>query len=488
MKRGLNLVLLALLAFWGTTPQALAQYGLTDSEIETILRNRVESARGVGIVAGIVDEKGSRVIAFGVPNKQSTQKLDGNSVFEIGSISKVFTTTLLADMVERGEIRLYDPVSKFLPASVYVPVRNGKEITLKDLATHSSGLPRMPGNFAPNSVLARHVFTCFCGFGKLVPELFERYSVNEMYEELSNYRLKRDIGSQFEYSNWGMALLGHALELRADTDYEMLMKTRIAQPLQMDHTAVVLTPEMKEHLASPHNSDGKPTQNWDMPKFAAAGGIRSTANDLIKFMQANLGLIPSPLSAAMQRAHQPAYQCCDKNPEVEMGLGWFFPQFNGKIIEHEGSTGGYKSLMMLDTDNHRGVVILANSSIFIWDIAHHLVDSQQYPLADNPKRRKAIPIDPAVLAPLAGDYQLRNEKVLSITHEGDKLFASFDGKKKIQIFPETPSRFFWRTSDAKDSFRIENVRATFVADGKGQVTHLVLHRGSDDHVPAAKIR
>jgi CubicO group peptidase (beta-lactamase class C family) len=489
LKRGLNLLLLALLMFLATTPAALAQYELSDSEIETILRLRVQLGKGVGMVAGIVDEKGPRVVAFGHPNKQSTQNLDGDSVFEIGSISKVFTTTLLADMAERGEARLYDPVSKFLPASVFVPVRNGKEITLKDLATHSSGLPRMPGNFAPNTVVARKVLGCpFCGFDKVVPELFERYSVEDMYRELSNYRLTRDIGSKFEYSNWGVALLGHVLALRAGMEYEALMKTRIAQPLQMDHTAVVLTAGMKEHLATAHNKDGKPTPNWDMPRFAGAGGIRSTANDLIKFMQANLGLIPSPLSAAMQRAQQPAYQCCGKHPEVEMGLGWFFrPQFNGKIIEHSGSTGGYESVMLLDTDKRRGVVILANSSIFIRDIAHHLLDSQQYPIADDPKRRKAIPIDPAVLAPFTGDYQLRTEEVLSITSEGDKLFAAFDGKKKVQIFPETPNRFFWRIPDAKDSMKVRNVRATFVTNGNGQVTHLVLHRESE-YVPAAKIR
>ena len=489
MNRGLNLLILALLTFLWHTPAALAQYELTDSEIESILRIRVQSGKGVGMVAGIVDERGPRVIAFGQPNKQSTEKLDGDSVFEIGSISKVFTTTLLADMVEQGEVRLYDPVSKFLPMSVYVPVRNGKEITLKDVATHSSGLPRMPGNFAPNSVMAKHLLLCpICSTDKLAAELFERYSVEDMYEELSSYRLKRDIGSEYEYSNWGMAILGHVLALRAGTDYETLMKTRIAQPLSMNRTAVALTPEMREHLANAHNKDGKPTANWELLRFAGAGGIRSTANDLTKFMQANLGLIPSALSAAIGRAHQPAYQCCGEHPRVQMGLGWFLePQFNGMISLHNGSTAGYDAIMLLDREKRRGVVVLANSNIVIADIAYHLLDSRQYPITDDPKRRKAIPADPKVLESLAGDYRLRTEKLLSITNEGDKLFAAFDGKKKVQIFPEAPNRFFWRIPDAKDFFKTENVRATFVADEKGQVTHLVLHQESQ-HLPAAKIR
>jgi hypothetical protein len=171
-----------------------------------------------------------------------------------------------------------------------------------------------------------------------------------------------------------------------------------------------------------------------------------------------------------------------------MGLGWFFiPQFNGKISFHNGSTGGYEATMLLDRDKRRGVVVLANSKISLDDIAYHLLDNQQYPIADDPRRRKAIPVDAASLASLAGEYQLRTEEVLSITHEGDKLFAAFGGKKKVQIFAETPNRFFWRIPDAKDSFKVKNVRATFVANEKQQVTHLVLHRESD-HVPAAKIR
>lgn len=489
MKLGLKLVLLAALTVLMAAPALLAQNELSDSEIETILRSRVMDGKGVGMVAAIVDEKGSRIVAFGHPNKQSTQALDGNSVFEIGSVSKVFTTTLLADMVERGEIRLYDPASKFLPNTVFVPVRNGKEITLKDLATHSSGLPENPGNFLPKSVIARKLVTCwFCGFDEMVTSRFESYSVEEMYKALSGYRLTRDIGSEFEYSNFGLALLGHILELRGEADYETLVKTRIAQPLQMTSTAVKLTPEMTEHLANGHDENGKPTPSWEMPKFAGAGGLRSTANDLVKFMQANLGLVPSPLSAAMDRTQQTQFQCCGKHPTLEMGLGWFlYPEYNGKVIGHGGSTGGYRTKMLLDRERRRGVVVLANSSILVNDIAFHLLDNVQYPIADDPKRRKAIAIDPKVLATLVGEYQLPSEELLSITNEGDKLFATFNGKKKAQIFPQTTRDFFWKSGDAKDAFKLSDVRATFVANGSAQVTHLVLHRESD-HVPATKVR
>ena len=183
-----------------------------------------------------------------------------------------------------------------------------------------------------------------------------------MYEALSDFRLKRDIGSEFEYSNWGMALLGHALALRAETDYETLLKARITGPLQMNHTAVNLTPEMREHLAHGHDENGKPARNWDMPIFAGAGGVRSTANDLIKFMAVNLGLTEAPLSKAAQRSQELQFECCKEQRPIEMGMGWFRePQFEGQILSHGGSTGGYRTRIALDMGKRKGVIVLANS-------------------------------------------------------------------------------------------------------------------------------
>ncbi len=122
----------------------------SDSEIEAILRDRIDIGKqSVGIVIGIVDEKGPRIIRYGKLSRDSDRTVDGDTVFEIGSATKVFTGLLMADAVERGEMKLDDPISKYLPSSVKIPTRNGRQITLLDLATHTSGLPRLPDNLAP---------------------------------------------------------------------------------------------------------------------------------------------------------------------------------------------------------------------------------------------------------------------------------------------------------------------------------------------------
>ena len=157
-----------------------------DSEIRQILAGRVGRENlGFGIVVGVVDAKGRRVVAYGSLAKDDERSLDGDTVYEIGSMTKVFTSLALMDMVQRGEVALTDPISKYLPASVKVPERNNRKIALQDLSTQSSGLPRMPSNFNPKNEL----------------NPFADYSVQHLYEFLSGYQLTRDIGEKYEYSN-----------------------------------------------------------------------------------------------------------------------------------------------------------------------------------------------------------------------------------------------------------------------------------------------
>jgi len=487
MKQTRHLLLLTLLLLL-PLPAAFGQTELTDSEIARILEIRVKYSKGgIGLVAGIVDEHGTRIIGYGKPSKDSTQTVDGDSVFEIGSISKVFTTTLLADMIEHGELQLDDPIAKYLPPSVRVPKRNGREITLKDLATHSSSLPRMPGNFLPTGIIVKNLWRILCaacGSDGVLADLWERYSLEDTYEALSDLRLKRDIGSQYEYSNWGVALLGNVLSLRAGADYEVLLKARITDPLQMHDTAVRLTPRMSEHLAHGHGENGKPRPNWDMPTFAGAGGIRSTANDLLKFVAVHLGLTEAPISKAALRTHDHQYEW--RRDRIEMGLGWFFePQFESKIITHSGGTGGYVTLMAFDMAKRKGVIVLANSKIFIDDIGHHLLDNIQYPIADDPTKRTAIQSDPKLLKAYAGRYRFRSGDTLTVTAEEERLFATWDGKKKAELFAQNARDFFWKAPGAKALFNNSDVRATFVRNDKGEVTHLVMH--ASEHAPATKI-
>ena len=209
----------------------------SSADIDRMLAERIAARQDVGIVVGLIEPQGRRIVAHGSMAQGDAQPVDGDTLFEIASVTKVFTTLLLADMVRRGEVALDDPVAKFLPPDVKVPER-GRAITLEDLATHTSGLPRMPSNFAPRDWA----------------NPYADYSVDQLYAFLSDYTLTRDVGTQYEYSNLGMGLLGHVLARRAGTDYETLVGSRIAKPLGMDGTRIALTPKLRARLATGHNA------------------------------------------------------------------------------------------------------------------------------------------------------------------------------------------------------------------------------------------
>ena len=174
---------LALLAFIGFNSFAIAQ--LPKDSIQLILNTEISNKRSVGIAAGFINAKGKEVICAGQTALGNTKQPDGNTLYEIGSISKVFTSIILADMVIKKQVSLNDPISKYLPATVKTPQRNNAAITLLDVATHRSGLPRMPDNFNPKDPDNPYI----------------DYTVQQLYDFISNYTLTRDIGEKYEYSN-----------------------------------------------------------------------------------------------------------------------------------------------------------------------------------------------------------------------------------------------------------------------------------------------
>jgi serine-type D-Ala-D-Ala carboxypeptidase/endopeptidase len=429
----------------------------SDSEIRQILVDRIDvQHQSVGIVVGIVGPEGPRVIAYGRLEKGDPRPLDGDTIFEIGSTTKVFTSLLLADMVQRGEVALDDPVAMHLPPNVTMPERNGRSITLIDLATHTSGLPRMPTNFTPKD--------------RANP--FADYSVEQLYQFLSSYQLTRDIGSQYEYSNLGGGLLGHVLARRAGMDYEALVRYRICDVLRMNSTGITLTPEMKARLAVGHNRSMETVPSWTPSTLAAAGALRSTADDLLAFLAANLGYTKSPLSsamAAMVKERRPT-----GHPELEIALAWHIFTANGKEhIGHNGATGGYRSFMGFDPKAGLGVVALSNAFTMagVDDIGRHLLDPS-IPLMEPPKEHKQVTVDPKLFDCYIGRYQLRPNFIMTITREGDHLFAQATGQPKFQIFPEGDRDYFLKVVEAQ---------VTFVTDNDGRATELIWHQSGRDH-------
>ncbi len=431
----------------------------SDDEIRNILVDRIDvQHQSVGIVVGVISPEGRRVIAYGHIDKGDTRPLNGDTVFEIGSITKVFTSLLLADMVQRRQVSLDDPVAKYLPPTVDMPEFNGHSITLVDLATHTSGLPRLPSNLT----------------FKDANNPYADYSVEQMYQFLSSYTLTREVGSQFEYSNLGGGLLGHALTRRVDTDYEALVRSWICGPLGMKDTRITLTQEMKARLAVGHDASLISVANWDLPTLAGAGALRSTANDLLTFLSANLGITKSALSPAM--AAQLKVRRPTDQPEMNVGLGWLVSAGNSnEIIWHNGGTGGYRSWIGFDKKTRVGIVVLSNAGTptGVDDIGRHLLDGS-FPLAkppSPPSQHTEVQLDAALFEAYVGQYELTPTFTITIRRIGDALFAKGTGQAMIQIFPEGDRDYFAKAVDAQ---------ITFVTGSDGRATELILHQGGID--------
>lgn len=437
---------------------ALHAQAPTDAEIRTILADRIDKLhQNVGIAVGVIDGKGRRFVNYGTFSVKDPRPVDNDTVFEIGSTTKVFTSTILADMVRRGEVSLDDPVAKYLPVQVRIPQRGGKQITLIDLATHTSGLPRMPSNFAP----------------KDVNNPYADYTVANLFEFLSSYQLTRDIGEKFEYSNMGVGLLGQALARRAGMDYEALVRARITGPLKMENTAIALSAGMKSHLAAGHNEARQPAANWDLPTFAGAGALRSDTRDMLTFIAANLGYVESPLApamAAMTKIRRPA-----SGPQMDIAMAWLVAKKEGReIFWHNGGTGGYRCFMGYDPKSRVGVVVLSNMSTGagVDDIGMHLLDPSA-PLAKLSAltMRQEITLDPKIFDRYVGVYQFAPSMTLTFTREDAHMFAQLTGQPKFEIFASGEKDFFLKVVDAQ---------ITFETGEEGRAVAAILHQGGRD--------
>ncbi len=430
----------------GDTPSA--------AKIKEVLQKCVEKQnRAPGIVAGLIDKNGVTIVAWGRREDGKPDEVNGDTIFEIGSITKVFTSLLLQDMADHGELQLDDPITNFLPASVTVPSRKGRQITLRTLATHTSGLPRLPDNLSP----------------KDDNNPYADYTVAQMYEFLSSYKLPRDVGSKSEYSNFGMALLGHVLALKAGTNYEALVVNRICAPLKMERTRITLTPELQAHYARGHNESGAPASNWDLPTLAGAGALRSSANDLLKLLSAEMGFTPSALSGAMQKTQAPQKGTGFLN---KVGLGWQIDTLGG-FLWHNGGTGGYRSYLGFNKDKSLGVVVLANSANDVDDIGQYLLgDRNSVDDFQAPKRRSVAKIDYSIYDRYVGQYKFPGDQAaFTITRKGNQLFAQLTGQSTFEVFPESKTDFFYTVVDAQ---------LTFVTNETGTATHLILHQNGID--------
>lgn len=330
------------------------QHAMIEKQVAPLLKDR----KGVGVVVGISNNGKTEVHSFGKITLAGQEvEPTGDTMFEIGSITKAFTGTLLAELVRTGACQLDDPVQKYLPAEIKLPRRDNRDITLLHLATHTSGLPVQPPTLP--------IFAMFKPSGPTNP--YKHYMKEDLANSLKNIELKRAIGCAEEYSNLGTGILGHALAGAAKTSsYEELLQMKILRPLRMTSTRITLTDDDREKRMAPgHDAKGQPNSTWDFGCLEACGGIRSTVNDMLLFGRAALAAEDSaPLTPAFRVAQQP-WRELPKGNKTYVGLNWMnmpSPSKKHTMIWHNGGTGGYRSFLGLIPGKKLVVVLLTNIS------------------------------------------------------------------------------------------------------------------------------
>ncbi len=348
----------------------------------------------VGIAIATLDDGKTLVQSVG-------STFDGDSRFEIGSITKTFTATLFADMIVRHEVASNDPIEKYLPAGTKAPQFQRHSITLADLATQSSGLPRMPTNFtSANS-----------------DDPYD-YDDGKLRQFLNTYALTRAPGQRFEYSNLGFGLLGYLLARRLGLDYATAVRTRVLEPLGMKDTDVAVFGR-SESTVPGHDSDGDPVSNWHFAALAGAGAIVSTPNDMLRYARANLDTSRGPLAAAMALAQHPLRPA---DGTRRIGYAWL-TNADG-IVWHNGGTGGFRSFLGIDKMHHRAIFVVANAFLDAVDgLGFHALDPAR-PLPSPPAADATV--ERNVLEGYVGRYTFTDKSVATVTIDDRGLAITFD--------------------------------------------------------------
>jgi serine-type D-Ala-D-Ala carboxypeptidase/endopeptidase len=326
-------------------PQGAVGLDAVDELAERAMRSR----RRIGLVIGCLARGEQRVVGSGRVRGDAPEPPDGSTIFEIGSVTKVFTGLLLADLAEHNLVGLDDPPGSYLPASVQVPTLEGHQITLGALASHASGLGRNPRGMLGRWLGDRH-------------NPYAGLSVEELYAGLARTRLRRRPGERVKYSNLGAGLLGEALARAAGQPYEDLIRQRICVPLGMPDTIITPSDQQRTRLATGHTRRGRPVPPLQLPALAGAGALRSTAADLLCLLQATLDPARTPLAVQLERAQRPRFRAAR---HLEVGLGWLIahpPGAAGPVLWHNGGTSGFRSFIGAARKSGTAVVVLSNSA------------------------------------------------------------------------------------------------------------------------------
>ena len=448
-------LLLILAAAAGDAAADLEQHR---AAIDELVAPLIENQVVVGLTVGLTDGDESLVLGYGRADAAVDKAPDANTLFEIGSLTKTFTALLLVLQVENGQLEYAQNAKSLLPEGKRMPNFEGIEISLEQLASHTSALPRLPDNLLPPDPSNPYV----------------HYTADDLYVFLSYWELERKPGEKYDYSNLGMGLLGHLMATRAEVSFEEMVVASICRPLGMNDTYITLPDDARSRLAKPYNADGAEVSYWDVGVLSGAGGLRSTTSDVLKYLRAQMRGDTSGLSEAMettQAARYPADQ-----DDLSIGLGWHVKD-DGTCV-HTGGTGGFASYATFNAEHDVGVVILCNTAAAQ---AYELGPKVRSIMRGEPYEpfeiRAVAHVEPESLERFTGRFELFPGFQLLITRDGDRLMAQATSQSTFRIYPESEFEFFYRVVDAQ---------ITFVPNEDGSVDKLVLHQGGRD-LPAQRI-
>lgn len=308
------------------------------TSINDIVQAYVNDETTKALSIGIYDNGKTTYYNYGICSDENPVPPDNQTIYEIGSITKTFTTAALVQLVEEGKVKYEDQIAKYLPKEV-VNWGDSVAITLEELATHQSGLPRLPNNMIKHMLLN-------------MDNPYKKYGEQNLYDFLKSYTPELKDQRKVAYSNLGMGLLGYILAQVSNISYNELIQTKITKPLGMANTYADF---IDEKQVTGHNGYGKPTSAWELKALKGAGSIRSNTADLMKYMIANI-----QSKFPFEETH---HFKADFDEKTKIGLAWLtiYPKdTNLELLFHNGGTGGFRSTLLFSKETQQGVVVLSN--------------------------------------------------------------------------------------------------------------------------------
>ena len=490
------------------TPGSAGSSGAEEVEEEDpaqrVLRERVdEYGQTVGIVAGIIRGINRYPYAYGTLNRGTIRRASAMTVFEIGQLSSLYTTAMLSLLVQRGDLNLTDRVSVYLPDSVTVPATPaGRPILIEHLATHTSGLPRLPDNLVsadPDDPLKGYsvelLYEFLAGYadaqreglgsrfdtedpgGEDRAEAEDRYSRDDPFETEDG---PSDTGDRYAYSDLGMGLLGHVLERATGVSYDDLVREMLGDPIKLANTANAPSQSMRTYLATGHDEARRPVPAWSDTTLVGGTGLRSNLHDMMTLVSANMGIIyalPEDFTEDDSTRYHASFDSLivAREPADEEGvrtaLGWKVRQdAQGREIHWlTGRTNGFYAFAAFLKAWRKGVVVLSNSSVNVEDIGFHLLSARN-PLAPPPMKTERLSED--AYEACTGTYAFSPEFTVDITYSDGKLYGQPPGQPRSELILESSGDFY---------LEVEDARITFVQDEMGNVEHFLFLQDGKTH-------